>query len=49
MRPPKYKLPYNFDEIVKFFHNKAITNTEASKILNMIWGTFLKYSKTTMN
>ena len=36
MGPPKYKLPYNFDEIVKFFHNKAITNTEISKILNMI-------------
>lgn len=49
MGRPKYKLPDNFDEIVKKFHNKEITNTEATKILNMTKGTFLKYSKTTMN
>lgn len=49
MGRPKYKLPDNFDEIVKKFHNKEITNTEAAKILNMTKGTFLKYSKTTMN
>lgn len=49
MGRPKYKLLDNFDEIVKKFHNKEITNTEAAKILNMTKGTFLKYSKTTMN
>lgn len=49
MGRPKYKLPDNFDEIVKKFHNKEITNTEAAKILNMTKGTFLKYSKTTIN
>lgn len=49
MGRPKYRLPDNFDEIVKKFHNKEITNTEAAKILNMTKGTFLKYSKAIMN
>lgn len=42
---PKNKLPDNFKEIVDRFHNKEITNVEASKILNMTRITFLKYSK----
>ena len=45
MGRPKYKLPDNFEKIVKRFHNKEITNVEAAKLLNMTRGTFLKYSK----
>lgn len=42
---PKYKLPPNFGIIVEKYHNKEITNIEATKLLNMKRGTFLKYSK----
>lgn len=42
---PKYKLPHNFEIIVKKYHNRELTNVEAAKILNMTRGTFLKYSK----
>lgn len=45
MGRPKYKLPDNFEEIVKRFHKKEINNIEAAKILQMTRGTFLKYSK----
>ncbi len=45
MGRPKYKLPNNFEEIVKKFHNREITNVNAAKLLNMTRGTFLKYSK----
>lgn len=45
MGRPKYKLPDNFEEVVKMFHNKEITNVNAAKMLNMTHGTFLKYSK----
>ena len=45
MGRPKYKLPDNFEEVVRRFHNKEITNVNAAKILNMTRGTFLKYSK----
>lgn len=42
---PKYKLPNNFEDIVKKYHNKEITNVEAAKKLKMSRGTFLKYAK----
>ena len=42
---PKYKLPQNFEDIVKKYHNKEITNVEAAKKLKMSRGTFLKYAK----
>ena len=45
MGRPKYKLPDNFEEVVRRFHNKEITNVNAAKMLNMTRGTFLKYSK----
>ena len=45
MGRPKYKLPDNFEEVVRMFHNKEITNIDAAKLLNMTRGTFLKYSK----
>lgn len=45
MGRPKYKLPNNFIEIVKKYHNKEITNIEAANILNMSRWTFLKYAK----
>ena len=45
MGRPKYKLPDNFEEVVRMFHNKEITNVNAAKMLNMTRGTFLKYSK----
>lgn len=41
----RYKLPDNFEEVVRIFHNKEITNMNAAKMLNMTRGTFLKYSK----
>lgn len=43
-RPP-YKLPNNFDDIVKKYYNKEITNYEAANVLKMSRGTFLKYAK----
>ncbi|MBQ8293434.1 MAG: recombinase family protein [Bacilli bacterium] len=45
MGRPKYKLPDNFKEVVRMFHNKEITSINAAKLLNMTRGTFLKYSK----
>ena len=42
---PKYKLPNNFEDVVKKYHNKEITNVEAAKKLKMSRGTFLKYAK----
>ena len=45
MGRPKYKLPDNFEEVVRRFHNKEISNVNAAKLLNMTRGTFLKYSK----
>lgn len=45
MGRPKYILPDNFEEVVRMFHNKEITNVNAAKMLNMTRGTFLKYSK----
>lgn len=45
MGRPKYKLPNNFEEVVRMFHNKEINNINAAKLLNMTRGTFLKYSK----
>ena len=42
---PKYKLPKNFEDVVKKYHNKEITNVEAAKKLKMSRGTFLKYAK----
>lgn len=45
MGRPKYNLPDNFEEVVRRFHNKEITNVDAAKLLNMTRGTFLKYSK----
>lgn len=41
----KYKLPDNFEEVVRMFHNKEITNVNAAKMLNITRVTFLKYSK----
>lgn len=45
MGRPRYKLPDNFEEIVRRFHKKEINNIEAASILHMTKGTFLKYSK----
>lgn len=45
MGRPKYVLPDNFNEVVKRYKNKEITNVEAIKILNMNRGTFFKYVK----
>ena len=45
MGRPKYKLPDNFEEVVRMFHNREITNIKAAALLNMKRGTFLKYSK----
>lgn len=42
---PKYKLPNNFEEIVRRYHNKELTNNEAANMLNMTKSTFIKYSK----
>lgn len=42
---PKYKLPHNFEEVVKKYYKKEITNVEAAKKLKMSRGTFLKYAK----
>lgn len=42
---PKYKLPDNFEYVVRMYHNKEINNISAAKLLNMTRGTFLKYAK----
>lgn len=42
---PKYKLPSNFDIVMKQYHNREITNSEAIDILKMSRGTFFKYSQ----
>ena len=34
----------NFEEIVRRYHNKEITNIEAANMLNMTKSTFIKYS-----
>lgn len=45
MGRPKYELPTNFQDIVKKFHNKELTNNQAAEMLNMSRSTFFKYSK----
>lgn len=45
MGRPCYVLPSNFEEIVKKYRSKEITNIEAIKLLNMNRGTFFKYAK----
>ena len=45
MGRPRYSLPSNFQDIVKKFHNKELTNIQAAQILNMSRSTFFKYSK----
>lgn len=42
---PKYELPTNFQDIVKKFHNKELTNIQAAEMLNMSRSTFFKYSR----
>lgn len=43
-RPP-YKLPSNFEEVVRLYRLKKITKHEACDILKMNKGTFSKYEK----
>ena len=45
MGRPKYELPTNFQNIVKKFHNKELTNIQAAEMLNMSRSTFFKYSR----
>ena len=45
MKRPKYKLPDNFVEVVRKFHNKKITNVVVARLLNITRSTFLIYSK----
>ena len=45
---PRMVLPDNFNDMVKKYRNKEITNYEAAKKLNMSRGTFLKYAKLLM-
>lgn len=45
MGRPKYELPTNFQDIVKKFHNKELTNNQAAEMLNMSRSTFFKYSR----
>lgn len=45
MGRPKYILPNNFEDVVKKYRNKEITNTQAIDILKMNRGTFFKYAK----
>ena len=45
---PRMVLPENFNDMVKKYRNKEITNYEAAKKLNMSRGTFLKYAKLLM-
>lgn len=42
---PQYKLPDNFNELIRNYHDKQISYTEAMKKLNMKRATFFKYSK----
>lgn len=46
---PRIKIPSNFKEVSLLYENKKITNVEASKLLNMNRGTFLKYFKLKLN
>ena len=43
--PTSAVLYRNFEEVVRRFHNKEITNVNAAKLLNMTREIFLKYSK----
>lgn len=45
MGRPKYELPTNFQDIVKKYHNKELTNIQAAEMLNMSRSTFFKYSR----
>ena len=45
MGRPRYSLPSNFQDIVKKFHNKELTNIQAAQMLNMSRSTFFKYSR----
>ncbi len=45
MGRPCYKLPYNFDSVIKKYLNHEITNIEARFLLKMTRGTFFKYLK----
>lgn len=45
MGRPKYILPNNFEDVVKKYRNKEITNMQAIDILKMNRGTFFKYAK----
>lgn len=45
---PRMVLPDDFNDMVKKYRNKQITNYEAAKKLNMSRGTFLKYAKLLM-
>lgn len=45
MGRPRYKLPNNFKEVAIKYKNKELTNVEASELLKMNRGTFLKYVK----
>ena len=42
---PQYKLPNNFEEVARKYHNKEITNVKAAEFLKMNRCTFLKYAK----
>ena len=42
---PQYKLPTNFEEVARKYHNKEITNVKAAEFLKMNRCTFLKYAK----
>ncbi|HKL72787.1 MAG TPA: recombinase family protein, partial [Candidatus Onthovivens sp.] len=46
---PRIELPSSFDEISMLYEQKVITNNEASNLLNMSRGTFLKYHKKRLN
>ena len=46
---PQYKLPDNFNELIRNYHDKQISYTEAMKKLNMKRATFFKYSKVYRN
>ena len=45
MGRPKCKLPNNFKDIAVSYYEHKITNKEASKMLKINRGTFLKYAK----
>ena len=45
MGRPKCKLPINFKDIAVSYYEHKITNKEASKMLKINRGTFLKYAK----